>query len=234
MTAETLTALVEEQLTTDYGQLVLDWLPTALNHDHDDELTLSTAIQVWVKILPTYDLRQCWPACYVIGELLAAVGHHPHIVTAVATVMDSESGEGVEFGSRTLGVVDEPRIWDGRPQWDGHTVLHIPEMSAIFDPTIGFQGGYTVVDKDRCPLLLRAPELQADLKPGLRLCAVKTPPIKVYYEIVGDGRDIPAFRRTKDRLDLLLQQPALDSFDSIVEVGRREWQRVSGQLGTAD
>ena len=131
-----------------------------------------------------------WLSCYAIQKLLKQVNYHSWIITVVVRVLRDGQELGIEFGSETPAIVtaatQQEAHLSGHEFWDGHAVLRIPGIPAIFDPTIGFQGGYTTVDQQRQPLLIRSPKLAEIPPPGSSLVAHRGD-VTFIYEVVENG-----------------------------------------------
>ena len=143
--------------TTYWDRLLTRWVASRL-HSSADEAALGGAISLWAgggdPARSWVGMRQCWPACYFIGQALAGLGRfNPEIITVTVDVI--KDGAAVErIGSPT------PRH-QGH-YWSGHVVLHIPEMATIVDPTIG-QGKFATADHLRVPVLITTPQLARPL-----------------------------------------------------------------------
>jgi hypothetical protein len=140
-------------------------------------------------------LFQCWHACYLIGEGMKALGYTPELLTVAADICRP--------GGQVIDRVGSlPPRHDGN-HWTGHTVLLIPEMTTIFDPTVG-QGRFATTPLLRAPVILADPRLTRQPPPGSQFIIRRDPTTFLVYTVTYDGErpeDHPSHEAQKRHID---------------------------------
>jgi hypothetical protein len=167
--------------TTYWDKLLTGWVSSRL-HSSADEAALGGAICLWAgggdPGRSWVGMRQCWSACYFIGQAMGALGRFkPEIIRVTVDVM--RDGTVVER-------IGSPAPRHRGPYWSGHVVLHIPEMATIVDPTIG-QGDFATADHLRVPVLISNPQLTYPLPPTARFEVRRDPRITLIYNVDSTG-----------------------------------------------
>lgn len=210
--------------STYWDRLLTKWAQSRLVGTAE-EVALGGALVLWAgggnPARSWAGMRQCWPACYFIGEALSALGGFKPVIVPVSVEV-RKNGAVVE----TIG---SPTPEHRGQYWTGHVALHIPEIAAILDPTIG-QGRFATSDHLRVPVLIQDPQLTNQLPPSAQFQVNRDPQTTlIYTTTAGAGEPFethPAYPQQRASVDA-----AVARVHGTVEAAVEEWRAIQAGAG---
>lgn len=205
--------------STYWDRLFTNWAQTRLAGSAE-EVALGGAVCLWAgggnPARSWAGMRQCWPACYFIGQTLSELGGFNPVIVPVSVDV-KKNGAVVE----TIG---SPTPQHRGQYWTGHVALHIPEMATILDPTIG-QGSFATSDHLRVPVLIQDPRLTNQLPPSAQFMVRRDPETTlIYTTTAGAGEPFethPVYPQQRASVDAAVAR-VRGALDAAVE----EWRTI--------
>lgn len=196
--SDPITAWNQHAETLSVDQFYSEWCHLRLGAD-EHQRALAAATMMWVGAGDpggsSAGMFQCWHACYLIGKGMTALGYSYSLLTVAVDVCRPDGQ-----------VIDRISSLSPRHEgnhWTGHTVLHIPAMTTIFDPTIG-QGRFATTPLLRAPAILADPRLTRQAPPGSQFIIRRDPTTILVYTVTNEGErpeDHPGHEAQKRHLD---------------------------------